>query len=657
MANLQKRLDVTELDFDTIKSNLINYFKNTEPFKDYDYSGSGLNQLLDVLSYNTHYNAMLAHTAVNESFIDTAQIRSSVVSNAKLLGYVPRSKTAPSINVKVEFGMVPTGPNNELNPNTFIILPKGSNFKSIYGDNSFIYTTLDDHKLELNVSTSLYTGTNILLKEGSLRRNRFALSNSNDKNVYQIDDDNVDISTMVVRIYDNANALSFEVYRNFTTIELTNESNLAVAPLYFLSENAYGKYQISFSNTGTFGKRPPNLGIVEIEYLTTTGAASNGSKAFNYVGPSMLYTTSRSFVTPTSTVDEYGNVIFEKSFGGNERESIDSIRLNAPSAFVAQNRAVTANDYKSLIYSNFSIAKSIAVWGGESNVPPQYGNVYISIQPQSDGLNDVTLTPLEKQSVLTFLDTKKILSISPVLVDPERISLVLDVLFKYNNNLSVLSQNQLQNKVYNVIGAFNRDYLDSFEKLFRHSTLLRSIDTSDPAILNSLVRVFVSKKIDIKAEQTLNNQTLQPERIVIDFGTSLTVLDGKTIASFQGYTYRGRTIYLGDEASNISNIRNVFQYTFENGSISKFKGANGIDVPPIGTIDLEKGILTLQSLQADNDVTVYIDVIPASNDIAPKRNQLLTIDMSRLNITADVDIIASGGSSRAVDYQPFSRER
>jgi hypothetical protein len=656
MANLQKRLDVTELDFDTIKSNLINYFKNTEPFKDYDYSGSGLNQLLDVLSYNTHYNAMLAHTAVNESFIDTAQIRSSVVSNAKLLGYVPRSKTAPSINVKVEFGMA-TGA--QTNPNTYINLPRGSNFKTTYGDDTFIYTTLDDYKLELNVTTSRYTGTNILLKEGSLRRNRFALSNSNDKNVYQIDDDNVDISSMILRVYDSSNASSFEVYRNFTTIELTNESNLASAPLYFLSENAYGKYQISFSNTGTFGKKPPNLGIVEIEYLTTTGAASNGAKTFSYVGSTILYTSSQfiPIVTPNSTVDEFGNVIFEKSFGGNERESIDSIRLNAPAAFVAQNRAVTANDYKSLIYSNFSIAKSIAVWGGESNVPPQYGNVYISIQPQTDGENGVTLTPAEKQDVLNFLDAKRILSISPVLVDPQRISLVLDVLFKYNNNLSVLSQNQLQNKVYNVIGAFNRDNLDSFEKLFRHSTLLRSIDTSDPAILNSLVRVFVSKTIDIKAEQTLNEQTLQPERITIDFGTSLTVLDGKTIASFQGYTYKGRTIYLGDEASNVTNIRNVFQYTLENGLVSKFKGANGIDAAPIGTIDLEKGILTVESLQADDDVTVYIDVIPSSNDIAPKRNQLLTIDMSRLNITADVDTIASGGSSRAVDYQPFSRER
>jgi len=656
MANLQKRLDVTELDFDNIKSNLINYFKNTEPFKDWDYSGSGLNQLLDVLSYNTHYNAMLAHTAVNESFIDTAQIRSSVVSNAKLLGYVPRSKTAPSIKVKVEFGIA-TG--SQTNPNTYITLPRGSNFKTSYGDESFIYTTLDDYKLELNVSTSRYTGTNILLKEGSLRRNRFALSNSNDKNVYQIDDDNVDISSMIVRVYDNSNSSSFEVYRNFTTIQLTNESNLASAPLYFLSENAYGKYQISFSSTGTFGKKPPNLGIVEIEYLTTTGSASNGSKTFSYVGSTILYTSSQfiPIVTPMSTVDEFGNVIFERSFGGNEKESIDSIRLNAPAAFVAQNRAVTANDYKSLIYSNFSIVKSIAVWGGESNVPPQYGNVYISIQPQTDGTNHVTLTPAEKQNILTFLDTKRILSISPVLVDPQRISLVLDVLFKYNNNLSVLSQNQLQNKVYNVIGAFNRDNLDSFEKLFRHSTLLRSIDTSDPAILNSLVRVFVSKKIDIKAQQTLNNQTLQPERIVVDFGTSLTVLDGKTIASFEGYTYRGRTIYLGDEASNVANIRNVFQYTLEDGLVSKFKGANGIDAAPIGTIDLEKGILNLESLQADDDVTVYIDVIPSSNDIAPKRNQLLTIDMNRLSITADIDTIASGGSSRAADYQPFSRER
>ena len=652
MANLQKRLDVTELDFDSIKSNLITYFKNTEPFKDWDYSGSGLNQLLDVLSYNTHYNAMLAHTAVNESFIDTAQLRSSVVSNAKLLGYVPRSKTAPSINVKVEFGSVTSPPN----PNTYITLPRGSNFKTTYGDDSYIYTTLDDHKLELDAS-SRYTGTNILLREGSLRRNRFALSNSNDKNVYQIDDDNIDISTMIVRVYDNANASSFEVYRNFTTLQLTNESNLAVAPIYFLSENAYGKYQISFSNTGTFGKKPPNLGIVEIEYLTTTGSSSNGAKTFKYVGPTILYSSSQSNVTPMSTIDANGTVVFEKSFGGNEKESIDSIRLNAPASFVTQNRAVTANDYKSLIYSNFSIAKSIAVWGGESNVPPQYGNVYISIQPQTEGENGVTLTPAEKQAVLNFLDSKKILSISPVLVDPQRITLVLDVLFKYNNNLSVLSKNQLENKVYNVIDSFNRDYLDSFEKVFRHSTLLRAIDTSDPAILNSLVRVFVSKEISIKSEQTINNQTLQPERITIDFGTPLTVLDGKTIAAFQGYTYRGRTIYLGDEPSNVANIRNVFKYTLENGSVSKFKNVNGIEDPPIGTIDLDTGILNIASLEADETVTVHIDVIPSSNDVAPKRNQLLTIDMSRLSITADVDIIASGGSSRAVDYQSFSRER
>ena len=304
MANLQKRLDVTELDFDTIKSNLINYFKNTEPFKDYDYSGSGLNQLLDVLSYNTHYNAMLAHTAVNESFIDTAQIRSSVVSNAKLLGYLPRSKTAPSINVKVEFAPA-SGPNNEPNDKTYITLPRGSNFKAPYGDNTFIYTTLDDYKLEFDVTSSRYTGTNILLREGSLRKNTFALSNNNDKNVYQIDDDNIDISSMVVRVYNNGNASSFEIYRNFTTIELTNESNLAVAPLYFLSENAYGKYQISFSNTGTFGKKPPNLGIVQIEYLTTTGSASNGAKTFSYVGPTLEFASSQSAVTPMSTVDEY----------------------------------------------------------------------------------------------------------------------------------------------------------------------------------------------------------------------------------------------------------------------------------------------------------------------------------------------------------------
>ena len=655
MANLQKRLDVTELDFDAIKSNLINYFKNTEPFKDWDYTGSGLNQLLDVLSYNTHYNAMLAHTAVNESFIDTAQIRSSVVSNAKLLGYIPRSKSSPTINVGIQFNKQ----TNADNPLSYITLNKGALFKTTYGDNSYIYTTLDDHRLELNPDTNRYFKNNITLREGSIRTNRFPIINSFDKTVYSIDDDNIDITTLIVRVYDHKNSDVFEVYKNFTTLELPNESFLADAPLYFLSENAYGKYEIYFSNNNVFGKKPPNLGVVEIEYLTTTGSLSNGASIFTYVGELPQYTNG-SLVTTVSTVDSFGNTVPGKAFGGNERESIDSIRLNAPSAFVAQNRTVTANDYKSLIYSNFPIAKSIAVWGGESNIPPQYGNVYISIQPQAQNINgeqnELTLTPDEKQSVLAFLDNKKILSITPVLVDPQRVTLVLDVLFKYNSNLGLLSTNQLQNKVFTVVGEFNRDYLESFEKVFRHSNLLRSVDTCDASILNSLVRVFVSKTFKVEAEQI----DTVPSRIILDFGTPLTVIDDKTIAYSDPWLLRGNRIYLGDEASNVQGIRNVFRYTIEAGQISKFKDNNGIEVPPIGTIDLEKGILSIDGLKGDDGqelLSFNIDVIPLSNDIAPKRNQLLSIDVDRLSITGEVDTIATGGSSRSIDYQPFSRER
>lgn len=653
MANLQKRLDVTELDFDAIKSNLITYFKNTEPFKDWDYEGSGLNQLLDVLAYNTHYNAMLAHTAVNESFIDTAQLRSSVISNAKLLGYVPRSKSSPTIDVSIEFGDDP----NSTNPFTYINLLKGSNFKTTYGDDSYIYTTLDDHRLELNPETSKYFKNNITLREGSIKVNRFPVSNSSDKTVYVIDDDNIDISTLIVRIYDNKNSDSSEVYRNFTSIQLTNESYLADAPLYFLSENLYGRYQISFSNNNIFGKKPPNLGVVEIEYLTTTGSLSNGANTFKFVDAAPQYASSFSSVTPNNIIDSFGNTVPGKAFGGKEKESIDSIRLNATSAFVVQNRAVTADDYKSLIYSNFPIAKSIAVWGGESNIPVQYGSVFISIQPQTQENNSsLTLTSAEKQSVLDFLDSKKILSITPVLVDPQRVTLVLDVLFKYNNNLGVLSTNQLQNKVFDVISEFNQDYLESFERVFRHSTLLRAIDTCDTSILNSLVRVFVSKTFKVEAESL----GTVPKRIILDFGTPLTVIDGKTIAYCDGWLFRGNKVYLGDEPSNNENIRNVFRYTLEAGQISKFKDNNGIDVAPIGTIDLEKGILSIDGLKADDGqqlLTFNIDVIPSSNDIAPKRNQLLAIDVERLNIIGEIDTIATGGSSRTIDYKPFSRER
>jgi len=658
MANLQKRLDVTELDFDAIKSNLITYFKNTEPFKDWDYAGSGLNQLLDVLAYNTHYNAMLAHTAVNETFIDTAQLRSSVISNAKLLGYIPRSKSSPTIKVSIEFGVAPRAPGApNPNPNTYINLPKGSNFKTSYNDDSYIYTTLDDHRLELNSDGTGYFKNNITLREGSIRVNRFPITNSFDKTVYVIDDDNIDVSTLIVRVYDNKNSQVSEVYRNFTSLQLTNESFLADAPLYFLSENVYGKYQISFSNQNVFGKKPPNLGIVEIEYLTTTGSLSNGANTFKFVDATPQYASDSSLITPNNIIDSFGNNVSGKSFGGNERESIDSIRLNAPSAFVAQNRAVTANDYKSLIYSNFPIAKSIAVWGGESNIPIQYGSVFISIQPQTQQNNSaLTLSSSEKQSVLDFLDSKKILSITPVLVDPERVTLVLDVLFKYNNNLGTLSTNQLQNKVFSVISEFNRDYLESFEKVFRHSNLLRSIDTCDTSILNSLVRVFVSKTFKVEAEQV----GTVPQKIILDFGTPLTVVDDKTIVYSDGWLLRGYKVYLGDEASDDENIRNVFRYTLEAGIISKFKDNNGVDVPPIGTIDLAAGIMSIDGLKGDDGqqlLTFNIDVIPSSNDIAPKRNQLLSIDVKRLSIIGEIDTIATGGSSRTIDYKPFSRER
>lgn len=655
MANLQKRLDVTELDFDSIKSNLITYFKSTEPFKDWDYTGSGLNQLLDVLAYNTHYNAMLAHTAVNESFIDTAQLRTSVVSNAKLLGYIPRSKSSPTIDVTVQFGKDLTG---EENSGTSIRLDKGATFKTAYGGDSYIYTTLDDYLLEYNTATSRYTNNNITLREGSLRINRFPVSNSFEKTVYVIDDDNIDTSTLIVRIYDNKNSTVSEQYKNFTSIEQTHESFLATEALYFLSENTYGKYQISFSNNNIFGKKPPNLGVVEIEYLTTTGSLSNGAHTFKFVGTPPQYASTTALVTPKSTTLN-GVTVAGKSFGGNEKESIDSIRLNAPAAFVTQNRAVTADDYKSLIYSKFSFAKSIAVWGGENNIPVQYGNVFISIQPQQteDSNNtEQVLTGEEKRIVLSFLDSKKILSITPVLVDPERVSLVLDVLFKYNNNLGLLSTNQLQNKVRNVIEQFNSDYLDSFEKVFRHSTLLKTIDTCDSSILNSLVRVFVSKTFKVENE----SNPKVPKRIILDFGTPLTVIDGKTIAQSDGWLLKGYKVYLGDEPSNVEGIRNVFRYTLEAGKISKFKDNNGIDVPSIGTIDLEKGILSIEGLIADDGQeleTFNIDVIPESNDIASKRNQILAINTNRLNVTAEIDTIATGGSSRTIDYKPFSRER
>jgi hypothetical protein len=620
MSLSRQTLNVTELDFDAIKQNLINYFTASDSqFKDWNYAGSGLNQLLDVLAYNTHYNAMLAHMALNETFIDSAQLRSSVVSNAKLVGYIPRSKASASASLTVSFNG---------DGRSYITLPRGSNFKTSINGKTYVFLNLDELVINKDAGQNTYTQT-IEVHQGSIETKRFQVNNVSDKLIYQIDDENADISTLIVRVYNSTSQQTADIYTPFTEVNIGSINS--TSQIYLLNENIYGKYQIEFGNN-IFGKRPNNLSVIEVEYLTTAGVDSNGSNSFQYIGSLPAGTSG---ILPIITVSA--------ATGGNSKEDIESIRFNAPNSFVSQNRAVTADDYKTIITAKFPSTQSIAVWGGEDNDPPQYGKAFICLKPK----DALYLTASQKAEILDIVKYKKVLSITPEFADPEYINLSLDVLFKYNNSKTNLSKGELEGKIYTTVQQFGITYLESFDGVFRHSPLLKTIDSYSPAILNSLVRVYVSKSFVVDPQNVSAN--------TIYYGTALTNNeDGHVIISSSSFYIRGTQCFYGDEAITGDGVyHNIYTY---------YLGVNGTRVKinsDAGRINLLTGKVELAELYVDGGepLTITLNMLPASNDIAPKKNQLIRIDMNQISVTGEVDSIAIGGSSRSVDYNTFKRDR
>jgi hypothetical protein len=499
-----------------------------------------------------------------------------------------------------------------------------SNITDLSKSQTYKFTNLNDIVCTKNSSGDL-VANNIDIYQGTFIKKRIQINSTQSNNEYIIDDKNIDTSTLKVAVYQTGRSEINEVYSLFTDINSVDDTT----PIYFLYENYNGNYVISFGD-GIFGKKPDNLNVLELTYLVTDGTGANSSNIFSY----------SDFFDSTQLTRVSLNTV-ARAVGGSDRESISSIKYNAPLQYVSQNRAVTADDYKTLVHSYLTNVKSVAVWGGEDNDPPQYGKVFISAK-KSDSSS--VLMPNEKQGLLTYLSDKKVLSIFPEIVDPEYVDIVLDVLFKYNRNLTTHTKTQLETKVKESIGAFNSQYLESFDGVFRHSFLSKTVDGTSPAILNSLIRVFISKSFTLVSGQ--------PQKITIKFGTSLTVDDNIAIVNSTGWDYDGVTYYIGEEAHpTLSDIRLLYVYYYDANDKPIIRNKN------VGTLTLSTGVMEIEPLLADTDTTMIIDVIPLSNDLAPKRNQLMRIDTTRLNVYGEVDLIAVGGSNRSVQYNTFSRDR
>ena len=477
------RLRVTELDFDTIKNNLKLFLNQQSEFTDYDFEGSGLSTLLDILAYNTHYNAYYLNMVANEAFLDTALLRDSVVSHAKTLGYTPYSQRAPVAIINF------TAQATNNNPSTLTI-PAGYSFISNQIDN----TTYNFIVLEDTIATkanSQYVFENLEIYEGQLITYNFVHDQStNPKQVFTLPDTNIDTTTIKVGISPSTSNTQFTVYNRVTDIVDASTTS----EIYFLQESRGSKFQIYFGND-TIGKSLPDGAVVSISYLVTNGTAAN--KANNFIAAAPLV----DFIS-----DSISNFTIEPisaAAGGADRESIDQIKYSSAAQFTTQNRLVTFKDYESYIKQNYPAVESLSVWGGEDNDPPIFGKVFISLKPRENYF----ISEAEKQRIIdTIIKPKAIVSTDVEILEPEFLFLLIEPKVLYDARKTTLSENNLRTNIQNAILSYRDVNLNQFDSKFSLSKLIEQIDAVD---LNAIVGTKLPRvRVQKRFKPTLNQRAI-----------------------------------------------------------------------------------------------------------------------------------------------------
>lgn len=669
-------LKVTELDFDTIKQNLKNYLRDSSvnpEFQDYDFEASGLNVLLNILAYNTHYNAYYLNMVANEAFLDTAKLRPSVVSLAKSLGYTPHSTNAPvaSVNVTVTTENPLVGQ---------LILPAYYQFQSNQIDGtSFTFNTLDQYTA--TKSGGNYYFENVNIYEGQIVTYRFTYNElSNPKQLFTLPDENIDTNTLRVSVFASSSSSSSTPYTLVSDILNTTSTS----EVFYLQESAVGRYEIYFGND-YIGKKLTNGNIVVVTYLVTNGTAAN--KANNFVATSSLTDS----LSDTLTTIEVTSV--SEAVGGIGKEEIDSIKNSASTSYAAQNRLVTQNDYSSYILNKYPSIDSVSVWGGEDELPPIFGKVYIAMKPKTG----YYLSETEKTRIINeIVSPKAILSIDAEIRDPEYVYVKLVNNIKYDTKKTVATPDVIKTSVRNKILEYFDLYVNKFNSTFAISKLNEEIDNLYDAIIGIQTTMRLEKKflpaLSTNSTYTINfNSSLyrgsQINRLVSDefdvfdnSGTRRTAIIEEVPESYTGiadimitnggtgYTSQPTVTITGDGtgATAVAKIVNgkIQSFTITNRGINYSRavitisggggfGATAVVVlnsrfgtlrtvyfdsnaerkvvnPTAGTIDYESGKITLNNLNVISTKSstgyIKINVQSESEIISSIKNTLIVID-------------------------------
>jgi len=617
MAVNDRRLEVTEFDFDEVKENLKIFLRAQNEFTDYDFEGSGMNILLDVLAYNTHYLGFNANMLANEMFLDSASLRSSIVSHSKTLGYVPTSARAAKATVDVTLNT-----NEET-----ITMSAGTVFNTTVDGVSYKFSTITDVTKSNTGGGIPFLNTDIY--EGTFVTTRYTVSTSDIDQRFLLTDNRADTSTLTVKVQTSSTDTSSTTYTEATDITQVTASSA----VYFLQEVEAGLYEIYFGD-GVIGQALSDDNIVILTYIVSNKAAANGAALFTNA-------------TVIGGVSDIAVATVAAASAGSEPETLQSIKYNAPLSYASQGRCVTAEDYKVYAKRFFPNTQSVQVFGGESGSfdtslgaisTPEYGKVFISIKSTTG--NDLTAT--EKSTLVSNLAPFTVASITPVIVDPQTTRLILNVSFKFDSSKTTDTQSALIAKVNSDLRSYNTNTLTKFESAFRHSKITGIIDDTDPAITSNITNVTLSHNL-LPTLNSATNYTIQLNNAFYNPHSGHNSSDGGVLAS-TGFKVSGDTSnvqFFDDDGAG-----NIRRYYLTSGVRQYQDSTAGTITYSTGEIKINSiNITSVEDVDGAASTIIRLTVIPDSTDIIPVRNQILEIDFVNTTINGTVDTTAVGDTS------------
>lgn len=591
MANTS--LILSNLDFDTHKNTLKAYLKSQDTFKDYDFEGSNMSVLLDILSYNTYHNAFYLNMIGNEMFMDSAQLRDSVVSHAKELNYTPRSFKSAQATVDMSFLSTDLTKRN-------VIIPKGQSFTSKFGTKNFTFTTgeniiVSDFTINSN-NTITFTASGITLFEGYYVTDTYTFTSDKSER-FLISNKNVDTSSITVTVIEDTGSTTLTYNRTTSLFDLNSTSKV-----FFVQGAENDLYEIMFGD-GVSGRKPKDNSVIIIEYRVSNGELPNGCNTF----------------LPDSNIDSitYSNITVttvNPASAGSVSETVESIKFNAPRYFTTQERAITTEDYENLLKLNYPEINAVTCYGGEDLDPPQYGRVFVTVD-----LKDVDGLPASKRDqYYKFLRPRSPVSIEPVFVSPEYTYIAVETIINYNINNTKLTNDDIKTIVSSAIIKYAQTNLNTFNTTFRYSRLLNAIDSSQASI--------VSNQTDIKIVKILEPKTNTRSIYTIDFAAPLTAIS-TTNNNTTKYTITSSRFRFNDQTVTMrDNGAGVVQFVSTTGTVVN---ANA------GRVNYNTGVVRLSAvkIQGFTGSGIKIYAIPRSRDITTRNNVILNIIDEDIKLT------------------------